>query len=295
MRRSRPRRAGLLLALLALGAGATSCGTGDANNPFYHFQRILLDSLHRGSGTLQPGGRPLLLGPFPTISADDAAAARLQLECLSGPGLVQARLWFSESPDLLRPAADVFGFSRGAVDLEIGASPLDTIVGSFRSDAFSRLYLEVALAAGQPATEVRLTVTPLTTPAATTLDLEPNNGADQAAHIEPKSDGSPLTAAGVMNPLFGDDFDWYHILPPSTGTLGLTMTTNSPAGADTTVEVFDDDGTTILESASGPTVDVVPMLGNLPAVGRLFRTRVTDPAQRDNLVILIRPRIVINE
>lgn len=293
MRRSWPWRASLLLASLAMGAGVLSCGTGGPDDPFRLFRRILLDSLHRGTGTLQPGERPLLFGPFPAIGDDEAGAARLQLQCLNGPGLVQARLWYDTPANGLQTARDAFGFSQDQIDLNVGAQELDTTIGHFRADAFRRLFLEVALVSGQPVTEVQLTVTPRIAPLDTTFDLEPNNTADQAVQVEPNDDGTALNAFGSMNPLFGDDLDWYRVGAPNTGALELTTTVSEPTGAQTTIEVFDGP-TTLLGGLTGTTVDATPLLGNIPLAGRLFRSRPQDNEKR-SLVVVITPRIVIDE
>lgn len=287
MRRSTTWRAVQLGAAMFLGWLAVGCGGGGADDPFRLFRKIILDSLHRGQGTLEPGGRPILFGPFPGGGADDATALHLRLSCLSGPGLVQARLWHDDPAGGLTPADEAFGFDEDLVDLNLGPAPLDTTIGHFTQPFLSSgIFLEVRLVDGRPVTEVRLEVTPTSVPLEQCFDIEPNNTPDEAEAIEaPPAGPSP----SALNPLFGDTVDYFRLLPTGLGD-GLEVEVVEPAGGSVVVEATDDAGT-VLGGETGPTVNVTPLLGDIPLVGRLFRTR-SPGEERQALLVLIQPRII---
>lgn len=289
MRHSAGLRTSMLLLAVGLVGGATSCGTGGPNDPFHLFRRIILDGLGVGRGVLEPGGQSLLFGPMPSADSTEAAALAYRLTCLSGPGVVRARWLFDDAQSGLTPAAESFGFSEDLVDLLLGAGPLDDNLGHFRGDAVSRLYLEVRLPAGEPRTEVQLDVQLARSPLDQTFDLEPNNEPDGAVTVQRQDDGSLPPAPGVMSPVFGDIVDYYRVLPDGLGD-GIEVETVEPRGARTTVEVTDN-GTIVLGGLTDERVDVTPLLGDIPLIGRLFRTRPED-GERRSLMIFVTPRII---
>lgn len=280
-------RAGYLLSALALAAGMVSCGSGGADDPFRIFNRIILDALHRGQGTLQPGGPPLLFGPLPGGESSEATALRLRLSCLSGPGVVQAQLWHNDPEDGPTPADEAFGFAEDVIDLNLGPAPLETTIGHFTQPFLtSGIYLEVRLVDGRPETVVSLEVTPNSVPLEQCFDLEPNHTPELATAIEEPPAG-PTPAA--LDPVFGDRVDYVRVLPPALGD-GLEVEVVEPTGGRVAVESTDDAGT-FLSGETGPTVNVTPLLGDIPGIGRLFRTRAPAEATRA-LLIFIQPRTV---
>ncbi|MCC7491203.1 MAG: hypothetical protein IT204_02595 [Fimbriimonadaceae bacterium] len=273
--------------LLASGVGAvwltTACG-GSQAVLWAAWQRVLLGAIGDGQGTLRPAERPLLFGPMPTPDVGQAAAFDLRLTCTSGPGVVLARWWYDDPAAGPTPVAQAFGWGQDQVELRLGPGPLETILGHFTRETCPRLFLELALPAGRADTTVALEVALLQRPVGSVADLEPNN---QPAAATPLGE---LPTPGALCPVFGDVVDYYRALPIPPGA-DLQVETTSADGGPTIVEVTDENGV-VLGGQTAGTVNLRPLLGDLPVTGRLFRTRPED-ARRDSLLVLISPNIVV--